>query len=120
MLRQVALIRNHVFLQQFASGENPEFMHSHPWTYGTLAIGLWGSLVERRQADPTRHKVWKAPYARYMGPNYVHQSVEPGDGHTSIFIGLGRKTDEKYYFKSDDRIHWRQHILKIVRPEGFK
>jgi hypothetical protein len=116
LLRQVALIKGHCYLQQFASHEDPMWMHSHPWTHGTIAIGLWGGLQEHIFGGVRVQRKWRAPYARYMGPNYVHSTDPLGPGHTSIFIGLGRKTDEKYYHRVAGRVHWTTHIKrKVVR-----
>jgi hypothetical protein len=115
LIRQFAIIRGHVYLQQFASSENPDWMHSHPWRYGTLALGLWGSVDDKHLGNDYRTKRKHAPYLNYYGPTTIHQSTNPSSGHTSIFIGLGRKSDDhKFYFKAD-RLHWRGHILKLVK-----
>lgn len=114
LIRQFAIIKEHVYLQQFASGENPAWMHSHPWKWGTIAIGLWGSVNDKHLGNDLRTRRKFAPYFNYYGPTLVHQSTAPSPGHTSIFIGLGRKTDDKNYFPAA-RKHWRQHILKLVK-----
>lgn len=125
LLRQFAIIKKYVYLQQFASGENPDWMHSHSWPRGTLAIGLWGSYNERRFAM-SRHT--RAPYIRRMGPDTIHQTLDPSKGHTSIFIGLGKKTDGlKRYFNARAMLHtgehekyvhtktWNDHIQRKVK-----
>lgn len=114
LIRQFAIVKEHVYLQQFASGENEEWMHSHPWRRGTIAIGLWGSVRDKHLGNDMKTRRKFAPYLNYYGPTTIHQSTAPSPGHTSIFIGLGRKTDEKYYFSSE-RKHWAQHILKMVK-----
>lgn len=119
LLRQVAIVKNHVYLQQFASSEFSEaeglHFHSHGWAGGTVAIGLWGRLGERRLIGVETEKVWRAPYLRYMGPNYCHMSYPLTPGHTSLFIGLGKKTDRKYYIAAPAVKHWREYIKKVVR-----
>lgn len=114
LIRQFAIIKEHVYLQQFASSENREWMHSHPWAWGTIAIGLAGSVRDKHLGNDLKTRRKYAPYFNYYGPTTVHQSTGPSPGHTSIFIGLGRKTDEKNYFVAV-RKHWREHIQKIVR-----
>lgn len=131
VLRQVALVYRHVYLQQFASGEDPRFMHSHQWRR-MIAIGLWGKYSEARISGPDR--VRRAPYFYTMDASVVHHVQEPGPGHTSIFIGLGRDDDLKFYYGAPDlanpegymvpsmgqkpatyRTPWHQHIQKMVK-----
>ena len=118
LLRQVAIWREHIYLQQFASSENLDFYHTHPWSHGTIAIGLYGKLAEWLPSGPIYRKIWKAPYFRYMGPQFLHSSAPFGPGHTSVFIGLGKKTNRKYYHAASDAeasIHWEDHIIKKVK-----
>lgn len=115
LLRQFAIIKERAYLQQFASGEDTEYFHTHPWDKGTIAIGLWGNLTERLSVGAWPVKKFFAPYFRYMSPNMVHQTIFPSKGHTSIFIGLGKKTDEKYYYTLQPGIHWTKHIKKVVK-----
>lgn len=95
VLRQVALWLRHVYLQQFASSEDPRFMHSHQW-HRTIAFGLWGGYTEQRIAGRRR---WRsAPYCYTMGADVVHHVQAPTPGHTSIFVGLWRDDDLKHYY----------------------
>ena len=113
LLRQVALWKKHVYLQQFASGEDPRWMHSHPWRY-CLAIGLWGGYRELRLTGPWRNR--RAPYFFVLDNRDIHNVTFPSRGHTSIFIGLGEKTDNKHYFDSNPvTIHWTKHIKRKVK-----
>lgn len=95
VLRQVALWFRHVYLQQFASSEDPRYMHSHQWLH-TIAIGLWGKYEEHRIAGPMC--VRRAPYFYTMDASVVHHVQNPSPGHTSIFIGLFRDDDLKHYY----------------------
>ena len=113
LIRQFAIVKKYIYLQQFASSENAKWMHSHPWSWGTVAIGLWGSVDDKHLGNDLRTKRKRAPYFNYYGPTLVHQSTNPSSGHTSIFIGLGRKTDDKNYFPAI-RKHWLRHIQKLV------
>lgn len=116
LLRQFAIIKGRAYLQQFASGENPLHYHSHPWRRGTLAIGLRGSVTDHGLVGYWRHRVVKAPYFRYMGPNTVHNTTDPSPAHMSIFLGLGKKTDDKgYWGEPAEPTHWTDHIQKLVR-----
>jgi hypothetical protein len=115
LIRQFAIWKGRVYLQQFASSENPEWHHSHPWKYGTVAIGLWGSVQDTHLGNDWRTKRKRAPYLSVYGPTTIHQSTDPSPGHTSIFIGLGEKRDsEKHYFRAE-RKPWREHILRLVK-----
>lgn len=119
LIRQFAIWKGRIYLQQFASGENPAWLHSHPWKKGTIAIGLWGSVVDCQVPGADQVRLYKAPYIRLMGPNHYHQTLDPSKGHTSIFIGLGEKTDFKYYLPKMEvfnlRKHWTTHIQKLVK-----
>lgn len=112
VLRQVALIKRYLYVQQFASGENPEWMHSHQWLR-TFALGLWGGYRERR------HNIsrWvSAPYAYTMGVDVIHQVIDPTPGHTSLFLGLFRNDDLKQYFRTHQGTPWEDHIqVKVKR-----
>lgn len=114
VLRQVALVLRHVYLQQFASSEDPRWMHSHQW-HRTIALGLWGSYVEVRPAGPTTMR--RAPYLYTMDASVIHHVVSPAPGHTSIFVGLWRDDDLKHYFPYPpaERRLWSDHIKKMVK-----
>jgi hypothetical protein len=116
LLRQFAIVKGCAYLQQFASGENPEFYHSHPWRHGTIAIGLRGRLIDHNFVGYWRHKEVRAPYFRYMGPNTVHNTTDPSPDHVSIFIGLGTKTNDKGYWVNPPKPqHWTNHIQRLVK-----
>ena len=113
VLRQVALVLRHVYLQQFASSEDPRWMHSHQWRW-TIAIGLWGFYSEFRMAGEMRIRI--APYFYVMDETVVHQVQKPSPGHTSIFIGLWRDDNLKQYFPADTAVSWEDHIkVKVKR-----
>ena len=122
VLRQVALWYRHVYLQQFASSEHKDWMHSHQWRH-TFALGLWGAYTEYR---PGQWPVIRcAPYAYGMDSEVVHQVVNPTPGHTSIFVGLWRDDDLKYYhkvvpsfgrrFRTGVTRLWSDHIKVMVK-----
>lgn len=114
VLRQFAIIKRYVYLQQFASSEDPRWMHSHQWRR-TIAIGLWGRYTERRH---NVYRTVRAPYLYTMGADVVHHVQDPSPGHTSIFVGLWRDDDLKFYFPTvpRERVPWEQHIkVKVVR-----
>lgn len=134
VLRQVAIVRRHVYLQQFASAEDPRYMHSHPYRR-LIALGLWGGYLERRIAGRDHRR--RAPYLYFMDGGHVHHVQTPTEGHTSIFVGIGREPDDsqgdKHYYgaptiDSHDRpsasmrqtvrtirASWRTHIRKKVK-----
>jgi hypothetical protein len=113
VLRQVALWSRHVYLQQFSSSEDSGWLHSHQF-YWCIAIGLWGSYWEFRQAGKVR--VHRAPYFYMMDERVVHQVLFPSKGHTSIFIGLWRDDDLKVYLPADQDVPWEEHIqVKVKR-----
>lgn len=132
LLRQFAIVKHHAYLQQFASSENPRFMHSHPYAR-MLAIGLWGAYRERRIAGRPRWR--KAPYLFAMDGGHVHHVTHPSPGHTSIFIGWGRVPDgdvgDKHYYGVPEtkpegwtvtgehprtfRRIWSDHIQRFVK-----
>lgn len=112
VLRQFAIIKKYVYLQQFASSEDHRWMHSHQWHYA-IAIGLWGSYLERRLGG--RFMKWRmAPYIYTMGHDVVHHVQRPSRGHTALFIGLFRDDDLKRYYPTNGSRHWARHILKQV------
>ncbi len=129
MIRQVALWYRHLYLMQFAGSEEPDWMHSHQWRW-TLAVGLWGSYIERRLGE--RPRVRRAPYAYAMDHTVVHHVQWPTPGHTSLFLGLWRDDDLKHYYPTapleqgwralpyerswsePQRVPWEQHIQKMV------
>lgn len=115
LLRQFAIWRGRAYLQQFASAEHPDWYHTHPWTAGTLAIGLSGGLREWVYCGPVQTREFRAPYLRYMGPDHIHRSAPTGPGHTSIFVGFGRKTDHKYYLRAAKPVHWASHVMRQVK-----
>lgn len=110
VLRQFAIWKRHVYLQQFASSEDPRWFHSHQWKR-TIAIGLWGSYTEERHNVSRRVS---APYFYTMGPDVIHHVQNPSRGHTSIFVGLWRDDDLKRYFRLAG-VPWYQHIRKMVK-----
>lgn len=99
VLRQFAIVKGRWYLQQFASAEDPRFMHSHPFRF-MFAIGLWGSYIERRIAGAPRRR--RAPYLYTLDGGHVHHVQAPSRGHTSLFLGFGRAADgsegDKRYF----------------------
>lgn len=113
VLRQVALWPRHVYLQQFASGEDPRYFHSHQWRR-TFAIGLWGSYTERRL---NVYRRVRAPYLYTMGRDVLHHVLAPSPGHTSIFVGLFRNDNLKVYCPSGlGAVGWEKHIkVKVKR-----
>lgn len=119
VLRQVALVKRYAYLQQFASSEDANWMHSHQWLY-TFALGLWGGYIEwRRTPSGALHaRKRTAPYAYWMDDTVVHQVLAPAPGHTSIFIGLFRDDDLKYYHHTHGthapRL-WSDHIKVMVK-----
>jgi hypothetical protein len=112
VLRQVALWKRFAYLQQFSSGEDFNFFHSHQWSR-TIAIGLWGQYVEERIAGPLRLR--RAPYLYTMGADVVHRVDCPSPGHTSVFIGFFRDDDLKHYYPREGRRLWSEHIKVMVR-----
>lgn len=118
LIRQVALVKRRAYLQQFASSEFDAseglYYHTHPWRLGTIAIGLYGELEEIRPRGVSGFRRWVAPYVRYMGPNFMHMSAPVKPGHTSLFIGLGLKTDSKFYHRADE-VHWSEYIKTKVK-----
>lgn len=115
VLRQVALIKRYMYLQQFASHEDPAWMHSHQW-HLTIALGLWGHYSERRLAGPER--VRSAPYLYTMDASVIHHVQEVSPGHTSVFIGLWRDDDLKHYYpvrSHPPRRLWSDHIKVMVK-----
>ena len=116
VLRQVALIGRYLYLQQFASGEDPRWGHSHQWKY-CIALGLWGSYLERRITGCS--KVRRAPYFYTIGKDTIHQVRHPSPGHTSLFLGVFRNDDLKYYYDFHEIARssrlWSEHVKKMVR-----
>jgi len=112
VLRQFALVKRYVYLQQFAGSEDVRWMHSHQW-HRTFALGLWGSYTERRLGGRYERLV-QAPYAYTMGRDVVHQVLRPSPGHTSIFVGLWRNDDLKQYHRRDQGVRWEDHIQVMV------
>lgn len=114
VLRQVALWKRHVYLQQFASSEDERFQHSHQW-HRTIAIGLWGGYWERRAAGLVRRR--QAPYLYTMDASVIHHVLRPEAGHTSVFIGLWRDDDLKHYFPfpAQGARLWSDHIKVMVK-----
>jgi hypothetical protein len=116
LLRQVALVGRTVYLQGFASGEDPAYMHSHPGTL-VLVLGIWGACSERRLGRArVRRRV--APYAYAMDDATIHLNTEPTRGHTSIVAFLGRVEPgpDREYFPADTRgVPWHEHTSVRVR-----
>jgi len=122
VLRQFAIVKRYCYLQQFASGEDPQWFHSHQWRY-TIALGLWGSYSERRKRRGAFNKSWtyrvvRAPYLYAMDDRVIHQVTGPTAGHTSVFIGLFRDDDLKRYWNCRTGYYrtWEDHIkVKVKR-----
>lgn len=113
VLRQVAIVKRYVYLQQFASAEDREWMHSHQWEW-TIAVGLWGGYTEFRLAG--RPKKRTAPYFYTMDSSIVHHVQRVTPGHTSVFVGLFRNDDLKFYFPAHgEKRHWETHIKTQVK-----
>jgi hypothetical protein len=117
VLRQVAIVKRYVYLQQFSGSEHPAWAHSHQWRR-TFAIGLWGSYLELRPAWQGL-RLRRAPYFYTMDDSVIHRVTLPSPGHTSVFIGLWRNDDLKYYYPIEriraERVRWDQHIKEMVR-----
>lgn len=121
VLRQVALISRHLYLQQFASSEDASWMHSHQWHF-TIALGLWGSYTEWRPGAAPRERI--APYLYWMDESVIHHVQAPSEGHTSLFLGLWRDDGLKYYHGVEGRLRryrtgvsrlWSDHVIKQVK-----
>lgn len=113
VLRQFAIVKRHVYLQQFASSEDSCWMHSHQWRR-TFALGLWGHYTERRLGGMFERSV-RAPYFYTMNHDVVHHVRFPSPGHTSIFVGLWRDDDLKHYYPTGRAVFWPAHIRKFVK-----
>lgn len=124
VLRQVALWKRHVYLQQFAGAEDAGWFHSHQWRR-TFAIGLCGSyyeerVVTRRQPPGaellTSVERRSAPYFYTMDSEVKHRVAAPSAGHTSLFVGIGRDDSLKFYHPRDGGapVAWDKHIQKMV------
>lgn len=130
VLRQFAIVKRYVYLQQFACSEDERYMHSHPYRF-MLALGLWGSYTERRIAGASSRRC--APYCYTLDAGHVHHVQDPTAGHTSIFAGFGRAEDDtigdKRYFGAPTDLgpagevghvpttltkSWREHIKQKV------
>lgn len=113
VLRQVAIIKRYLYLQQFASSENPAWAHSHQWRW-VLAIGLWGSYREHRLGGHYT-RLRRAPYLYWMGRDVIHRVGDPSPGHTSLFLGLWRDDDLKEYHRTGQGVPWDEHIRVMVK-----
>jgi hypothetical protein len=111
-LRQFAIIKRYLYLQQFAGPEERNWMHSHQWRR-TWALGLWGGYTEVRMAGGPR--TVRAPYLYTMDERVVHHVQAPTPGHTSLFLGLWRNDDLKHYFPTNTSVKWDEHIMKMVK-----
>lgn len=112
VLRQVALLprgRHAIYLQQFASAEDPQWMHSHQFHW-MLAVGLWGAYTERRLAGPSKRR--QAPYCYVLDASTIHHVQRVTPGHTSLFFALWRDDKNKYYYPTPavDRREGAAHI----------
>lgn len=114
VMRQFALIRRHLYLQNFSSSEDARFMHSHQWRW-TVALGLWGGYIERRLGGNWR-KCRRAPYFYVMGHDVIHHVTNPSPGHTSLFLGIGPIHGvPKEYFRTGSGVAWTEHIMRKVK-----
>lgn len=119
VLRQFAIIQRYFYLQQFASSEQENWLHSHQW-HRMVALGLWGSYTERR-LNITRRV--RAPYLYTMAADVQHHVLDPTPGHTSLFIGFFRDDDLKRYMEYPgdnaegtlEQRPWYVHIQKFVK-----
>lgn len=113
VLRQFAIVKRYVYLQQFSSSEDENWQHSHQWLY-TIAIGLFGAYWEVRGHTIRRRT---APYFYAMDAAVTHRVLAPTPGHTSIFIGLWRNDHLKHYFPDMPAgiRTWEEHIKKQVK-----
>ena len=114
VLRQFAIIRQFAYVQAFASGEDPDWYHSHQWRWLAVLV-LWGSYTEKRRGREPRRVT--APALYVMGPGTRHQVTAPVQ-HTSIAIGFGRDESLRRYFHKDDLdglgIPWTEHVKKMT------
>jgi hypothetical protein len=109
LLRQAALVLRTVYLQGFASGEDPEWYHGHGrWL---LVVGLWGGYRELRPGQPPCTR--RAPYAFLMAPGELHAVDAPTRGHTSLAVFLSR--GQRFYVRRSEVRGWRDHVRKEVR-----
>jgi hypothetical protein len=113
VLRQVALVRRYAYLQQFASGEDESYCHSHQWRW-LLVFVLWGSYLEYRLVGD-RVRLRRAPAAYLMGPDCIHRVNWPSRGHTSLAIGFWRDEAARQYFPVYAGKPWRQHVKQLVK-----
>ncbi len=113
LLRQVAIIKRTAYMQQFASGEDDCYMHEHEFRR-CICVGLWGGYTEKRWWGT---KVVRAPYLYTMLPDVVHQVTRPTPGHTSLFIGIGRFRERRYYHAHSPAKSWpwTEHVKKQVK-----
>ena len=126
LLRQFAIVKRVCYLQQFASGENPNYYHRHEFQR-MLVIVLRGSYIERRPGAPDRLVIGPCVYT--MDDRIVHQVDEPSASHTSIFLGLRRRGERTYFRRGRARIgvagrvasildltpiDWRAHVKRQV------
>lgn len=109
VLRQVALVRRRLYLQQISGSEDLEWAHHHEGP--ALCLGLWGSYWEKRLIGTWRKR--KAPYLLYMSRDIFHLVAWPSPGHTSLFLLIRRERD-RHYAPVDLR-HWKDHVLQQVR-----
>jgi hypothetical protein len=116
VLRQLALVKRYLYLQQFASHEDERYQHSHQWRR-TFALGLWGQYTEVRLSGLTRTR--RAPYFYTMDSSVVHHVQHVSPGHTSLFLGLWRDDDLKHYYYvplvAQSRRLWSEHIKVMVK-----
>lgn len=114
VLRQVALWKRYLYLQQFASSEDMGWMHSHQWRW-TFALGLYGHYMEYRMGGFWT-KLRVAPYFYTMGHDVIHHVIMPSPGHTSLFLGLWRDDALKEYHRTGQGVPWEEHIkVKVKR-----
>lgn len=120
LIRQFAIIKRYCYLQQFASGEDPIWYHSHPWRR-VFALGLTGSYIEERPMGNrmVQMKFRSAPYFFTMRWSEFHHVQMPEPGHTSIFLGWRRDDDLKYYLsgQTGEVVHWEKFIPENNRVE---
>lgn len=113
LIRQVAIIPRVLYLQQIASDEHWGFMHRHEFRWA-VCIGLWGSYCDRRLGRRTWTDV-VAPYLRVMDGDVWHQVRSPSEGHTSLFLGLGRFQERRYCHCAIKTWSWEDHVTETVK-----
>lgn len=114
LLRQFAIIPRVCYLQQFASGENPDFYHRHEFARAH-ALVLSGSYTESRPGQQPRRVHAPAYYS--MDRSVRHRVTDPSARHTSIFFGWKRVGERGYFhrYALSTEIPWQKHVKQQVK-----